>query len=147
MLLRKPALTLSPFACCPQASHLLKYDSTLGTFNADVKIVDDNTLSVDGKNIRIVSSRDPLQLPWKELGIDIVIEGTGVFVDSKGAGKHIEVPTGSPHSAQPQTDPLTGSLMRGSRSTCLRSTATVRLCTLHLNTPVLAKSLTESVSG
>jgi glyceraldehyde-3-phosphate dehydrogenase/erythrose-4-phosphate dehydrogenase len=74
-----------------QASHLLKYDSTLGTFNADVKIVDDNTLSVDGKNIRIVSSRDPLTLPWKEMGIDIVIEGTGVFVDSKGAGKHIEV--------------------------------------------------------
>jgi glyceraldehyde-3-phosphate dehydrogenase (NADP+) (phosphorylating) len=73
-----------------QASHLLKYDSTLGTFNANVKIVDDNTLSVDGKNIRIVSSRDPLQLPWKELGIDIVIEGTGVFVDSKGAGKHLE---------------------------------------------------------
>ncbi len=74
-----------------QASHLLKYDSTLGTFNANVKIVDDNTLSVDGKNIRIVSSRDPLQLPWKEMGIDIVIEGTGVFVDSKGAGKHLEV--------------------------------------------------------
>lgn len=56
-----------------------------------MKIVDDNTLSVDGKNIRIVSSRDPLQLPWKEMGIDIVIEGTGVFVDSKGAGKHLEV--------------------------------------------------------
>jgi glyceraldehyde-3-phosphate dehydrogenase (NADP+) (phosphorylating) len=73
-----------------QASHLLKYDSTLGTFNAQVKIVDDNTLSVDGKNIRIVSSRDPLQLPWKEMGIDIVIEGTGVFVDRKGAGKHLE---------------------------------------------------------
>ncbi len=38
-----------------------------------------------------MSSRDPLQLPWKEMGIDIVIEGTGVFVDSKGAGKHLEV--------------------------------------------------------
>ena len=83
--------------CGVQASHLLKYDSTLGTFAADVKIVDDNTLSVDGKNIRIVSSRDPLKLPWKEMGIDIVIEGTGVFVDSKGAGKHIEV-RARPHS-------------------------------------------------
>ena len=38
-----------------------------------------------------MSSRDPLALPWKEMGIDLVIEGTGVFVDSKGAGKHIEV--------------------------------------------------------
>ena len=39
---------------------------------------------------QVVSSRDPLALPWKEMDIDLVIEGTGVFVDSKGAGKHIE---------------------------------------------------------
>lgn len=57
-----------------QASHLLKYDSMLGTFKADVKIVDNETISVDGKNIKVVSSRDPLKLPWAELGIDIVIE-------------------------------------------------------------------------
>eukprot|EP00232_Nephroselmis_pyriformis_P001821 CAMPEP_0182911038 /NCGR_PEP_ID=MMETSP0034_2-20130328/36664_1 /TAXON_ID=156128 /ORGANISM="Nephroselmis pyriformis, Strain CCMP717" /LENGTH=425 /DNA_ID=CAMNT_0025047483 /DNA_START=38 /DNA_END=1315 /DNA_ORIENTATION=- len=72
-----------------QASHLLKYDSILGTFDAEVKVVDDNTISVGGKNITIVSSRDPLQLPWKEMNIDIVIEGTGVFIDGPGAGKHI----------------------------------------------------------
>lgn len=57
-----------------QASHLLKYDSMLGTFKADVKIVDNETISVDGKPIKVVSSRDPLKLPWAELGIDIVIE-------------------------------------------------------------------------
>jgi len=73
-----------------QASHLLKYDSTLGVFGADVKIVDNEHISVNGKSIKVVSSRDPLQLPWKELGIDLVIEGTGVFVDSAGAGKHIQ---------------------------------------------------------
>lgn len=72
-----------------QASHLLKYDSILGTFNADVKVVDENSISVNGKVIRIVSSRDPLTLPWKDLNIDLVIEGTGVFIDQKGAGKHI----------------------------------------------------------
>ncbi|PWA94328.1 glyceraldehyde-3-phosphate dehydrogenase B protein [Artemisia annua] len=72
------------------ASHLLKYDSMLGTFKADVKIVDNETISVDGKNIKVVSSRDPLKLPWAELGIDIVIEGTGVFVDGPGAGKHLQ---------------------------------------------------------
>ncbi|XP_030446985.1 glyceraldehyde-3-phosphate dehydrogenase GAPB, chloroplastic [Syzygium oleosum] len=72
------------------ASHLLKYDSMLGTFNADVKIVDNETISVDGKHIKVVSNRDPLKLPWAELGIDIVIEGTGVFVDGPGAGKHIQ---------------------------------------------------------
>jgi len=72
-----------------QASHLLKYDSMLGTFDATVKIEDDTHISVDGKSIQIVSSRDPLQLPWKDLGVDLVIEGTGVFVDEEGAGKHL----------------------------------------------------------
>ncbi|XLR04230.1 hypothetical protein S83_070428 [Arachis hypogaea] len=72
------------------ASHLLKYDSMLGTFKADVKIVDDQTISVDGKPIKVVSNRDPLKLPWAELGVDIVIEGTGVFVDGPGTGKHIQ---------------------------------------------------------
>ena len=73
-----------------QASHLLKYDSTLGTFDADVQIVDDTTISVDGKPIKVVSGRDPAALPWKDLGIDLVIEGTGVFLTKEGAGKHIE---------------------------------------------------------
>lgn len=59
---------------CMQASHLLKYDSMLGTFKADVKILNDETITVDGKPIKVVSSRDPLKLPWAELGIDIVIE-------------------------------------------------------------------------
>lgn len=74
-----------------QASHLLKYDSTLGTFAADVKIIDDSTISVDGKPIKVVSSRDPTQLPWKAMEVDLVIEGTGVFIDKVGAGKHILV--------------------------------------------------------
>ncbi|CAA6655842.1 unnamed protein product [Spirodela intermedia] len=70
------------------AAHLLKYDSMLGTFKADVKIVDSTTLSVDGKLIKVVSNRDPLKLPWTEMGIDIVIE---VLVCGRpGAGKHIQ---------------------------------------------------------
>lgn len=73
-----------------QASHLLKYDSTFGVFNADVQIKDDKTLTIDGKDVAVVSSRDPLQLPWKDMNIDLVIEGTGVFIDKAGAGKHIE---------------------------------------------------------
>ena len=72
-----------------QASHLLKYDSILGQFDADVKITGDTTMTVDGKTIEVVSSRDPLTLPWKDMGIDLVIEGTGVFLNTEGAGKHI----------------------------------------------------------
>mmetsp|Transcript_21235 Transcript_21235/g.58917 ORF Transcript_21235/g.58917 Transcript_21235/m.58917 type:complete len:377 (-) Transcript_21235:385-1515(-) len=73
-----------------QAAHLLKYDTTLGKFPAEVKAVDDKTISVNGKNIAVVSSRDPTQLPWKAMDIDLVIEGTGVFIDTPGAGKHIQ---------------------------------------------------------
>jgi glyceraldehyde-3-phosphate dehydrogenase (NADP+) (phosphorylating) len=72
-----------------QASHLLKYDSILGTFDADIKIVDDVTMSLNGRPIKVVSNRNPLELPWKEMGVDIVIESTGVFIDEEGAGKHI----------------------------------------------------------
>ena len=72
-----------------QATHLLKYDSILGTFDADVQILDDTTFALNGKPIKVVSSRDPLQLPWADLGVDMVIEGTGVFLDTIGAGKHL----------------------------------------------------------
>ena len=68
----------------------MKYDSILGTFDADVKIEDDTHISIDGKVIEIVSSRDPLQLPWKDLGVQLVIAGTGVFIDTPGASKHLE---------------------------------------------------------
>lgn len=55
-----------------------------------LQIIDDTTFSVNGKPIKVVSSRDPTQLPWKEMDIDLVIEGTGVFIDTKGASKHLE---------------------------------------------------------
>lgn len=73
-----------------QASHLLKYDSTMGTFGADVKITGDDSFSINGKEIKVVSNRDPTQLPWGAMDVDIVIEGTGVFIDQKGASKHLE---------------------------------------------------------
>ena len=56
-----------------------------------MQIDSDSSISVDGKSIRIVSNRDPTQLPWGDMGVDIVIEGTGVFVDEAGAGKHLTV--------------------------------------------------------
>lgn len=70
-------------------SILLKYDSMLGICDADIK-ADTNSLIVNGKTIKCVSDRNPLNLPWKDWDIDIVIESTGVFRDSKGAGMHLE---------------------------------------------------------
>ena len=70
-------------------SHLLRYDTMLGTLDADIGY-DTNSLIVNGKTIKCVSDRNPLNLPWKEWDIDIVIESTGVFRDAPGAGKHLQ---------------------------------------------------------
>ena len=70
-------------------SHLLKYDSMLGKLNAEVSY-DTNSIIVNGKTIKCVSDRNPLNLPWSEWGIDLVIESTGVFVTEEGASKHIQ---------------------------------------------------------
>jgi len=70
-------------------SHLLRYDTMLGTLDADVGY-DTNSLIINGKTVKCVSDRNPLNLPWKEWDIDIVIESTGVFRDAPGAGKHLE---------------------------------------------------------
>jgi len=73
-----------------QASHLLKYDSTMGTFKAEVKVINEDTFTINGKEIKVVSSRDPTKLPWGAMNVDLVIEGTGVFIDRPGASKHIQ---------------------------------------------------------
>lgn len=70
-------------------AHLLKYDSVHGIFGADVK-AGDNSLIVDGKEIRITSETAPEKLPWKELGVDLVVESTGRFTDKASASKHLE---------------------------------------------------------
>ena len=71
-------------------AHLLQYDSMLGKIrDAEVSATDD-TIIVNGKPIKCFSDRNPLNLPWKQWGVDLVIEATGVFVDQAGAGKHIE---------------------------------------------------------
>jgi len=70
-------------------AHLLQYDSVFGRFDGTVDCTG-NTLTVNGQAIKVFSERDPEKLPWKELGIDIVLESTGVFRDTKGAGKHLK---------------------------------------------------------
>jgi glyceraldehyde 3-phosphate dehydrogenase len=69
-------------------AHLLKYDTVLGRFPLSVGFDDDNII-VDGKNIRALAERDPANLPWAELGADIVIESTGFFTDAEKAKAHI----------------------------------------------------------
>jgi len=69
-------------------AHLLKYDSNFGTWNREVSATEEG-LVVDKKTIKCSGDRDPAKLPWKDLGVDIVLECTGVFRDREGAGKHL----------------------------------------------------------
>ncbi|HWE91180.1 MAG TPA: type I glyceraldehyde-3-phosphate dehydrogenase [Pseudonocardiaceae bacterium] len=70
-------------------AHLLKYDSVLGVLDADV-VVTDEGIEVDGKTIKALAERDPGKLPWKDLGVDVVIESTGFFTKGADARKHVD---------------------------------------------------------
>jgi glyceraldehyde-3-phosphate dehydrogenase (NAD(P)) len=71
-------------------AHLLKYDPMLGTLkNVDIS-ADENSIAVNGKTIKCVSDRNPLNLPWADWGVDLIIESTGVFVTDEGASKHLQ---------------------------------------------------------
>ncbi len=70
-------------------AHLLKYDSVLGRFAGEVRASDDG-ITVDGDELRVLAERNPADLPWKELGAQIVIESTGLFTDREKAQAHIE---------------------------------------------------------
>jgi len=70
-------------------AHLLKYDSVHGIFEAPVGHTEDSIV-VDGREIKVTAIKDPAQLPWKELGVDVVIEATGLFRDRANASKHLQ---------------------------------------------------------
>lgn len=70
-------------------AHLLKYDSVLGQLPNDISAVDGG-ISVDGDVLKVLSERDPDKLPWGDLGVDVVVESTGVFTSKEGAARHIE---------------------------------------------------------
>src|SRR3954465_13383092 len=69
-------------------AHLLKYDSILGNLNANISASGDK-ITVDGDEFQVLSVKDPAQLPWKDLGVDVVFESTGLFTDRDSAAKHL----------------------------------------------------------
>lgn len=72
-----------------QLAHLFKYDSNMGIYPGEVDFTE-NSLIINGRTIRIFAEKDPANLPWKDLGVDVVIESTGFFTDGAKARKHIE---------------------------------------------------------
>ncbi|MFI9271667.1 type I glyceraldehyde-3-phosphate dehydrogenase [Kitasatospora sp. NPDC052896] len=84
-------------------AHLLKYDSILGTFQGEVSHTADS-ITVDGKTFKVIAERDPANLPWGELGADVVIESTGIFTKAEAARKHVTAGAKKVIISAPATD-------------------------------------------
>jgi len=85
-------------------AHLLKYDSTYGRFPGEIEAGEDS-ITVDGKEIKVLSEREPGDLPWADLGADVVIESTGLFTDRESASKHLDAGAKKVIVSAPATDP------------------------------------------
>jgi glyceraldehyde 3-phosphate dehydrogenase len=85
-------------------AHLLKYDSNYGPFPGTVEATDTG-LKVDGKDIKVLAEKDPANLPWEELGAEVVIESTGLFTDRENASKHIDAGARKVVISAPATEP------------------------------------------
>jgi glyceraldehyde 3-phosphate dehydrogenase len=85
-------------------AHLLKYDSILGRFPGTVE-VDGSSLIIDGKELKVLAERDPADLPWGDLGVDVVIESTGFFTKGEDAAKHLAGGAKKVIISAPATDP------------------------------------------
>jgi glyceraldehyde 3-phosphate dehydrogenase len=85
-------------------AHMLKYDSTHGVLQADVTH-GEGELIVDGTSVQVLSEREPEALPWNDLGVDVVVESTGLFTDREGAQKHLTAGAKKVVISAPATDP------------------------------------------
>jgi glyceraldehyde 3-phosphate dehydrogenase len=85
-------------------AHVLKYDSTHGVLDAEIS-ASESGITVDGETFKVLSEREPAQLPWGELGVDIVVESTGLFTAREGASKHVEAGAKKVIISAPATEP------------------------------------------
>jgi glyceraldehyde 3-phosphate dehydrogenase len=90
---------------CRTLAHLLKYDSILGPYPGSVEIRDEQTIVVDGRELTVLAERDPAALDWEGLGVDVVIESTGLFTNRADAAKHLAGGAKKVVISAPATDP------------------------------------------
>jgi len=120
-------------------AHLFKYDSVHGGYKGEVR-AEGNALVVNGKSIRVVSSADPAQLPWKELKVDIVIESTGKFLDTASASHHLQAGARKVILSAPANDDSIKSLVLGVNDHVLKHDDVIvsnASCTTNCAAPML----------
>ncbi|MCL2065199.1 MAG: type I glyceraldehyde-3-phosphate dehydrogenase [Candidatus Cloacimonetes bacterium] len=126
-------------------AHLLKYDSIHKKFNGKVEYAD-NILKVDGKEVKIYSAKDPEDLPWKELNIDIVIESTGIFTSREQAMKHVKAGAKKVIISAPAKDKVDATIVIGVNCKSLKKEDIIvsnASCTTNCLAPV-AKVLNDN---
>ena len=101
---RNKVVAINDLTPIEMIAHLLKYDSTQGKFDGEISI-DGEYLVVDGHKILITVERDPANLPWKKLGVDVVLESTGLFTKRDAAKKHLEAGAKKVLISAPSPDP------------------------------------------
>ncbi|MBI3457845.1 MAG: type I glyceraldehyde-3-phosphate dehydrogenase [Candidatus Rokubacteria bacterium] len=95
---------VNDLATAATLAHLLKYDSVHGIFAGEV-VAKGDAFFVEGRQVRAFAQKDPAALPWKELGVDVVVESTGIFRDRAGAGKHLQAGAKKVVITAPAKDP------------------------------------------
>ncbi|HEY2418908.1 MAG TPA: type I glyceraldehyde-3-phosphate dehydrogenase [Steroidobacteraceae bacterium] len=127
-------------------AHLTRHDTVHGPFRGEVKI-DNDALIIDGDRIKVLSERDPAKLPWASLGVDTVLECTGLFTSKSKASKHLEGGAKRVVISAPGGDDVDATICYGVNHAMLKSSFTVisnASCTTNCLTPV-AKVLNDSV--
>lgn len=127
-------------------AHLTRHDTVHGRFGREVKI-DGDALVIDGDRIRVLSERDPAKLPWSSLGVDIVLECTGLFTSKAKASKHLEAGARKVLISAPGGDDVDATIVYGVNHGVLRASYTVvsnASCTTNCLAPI-AKVLNDSV--
>ncbi|HDY67342.1 hypothetical protein LCGC14_1008440 [marine sediment metagenome] len=113
-------LAINDLADAKTLAYLLKYDSVHGKFEGNIE-AKDNSIVVNGKEIKLVKEKDPAKLPWKDLGVEVVIESTGIFTKRSDCEKHLEAGARKVILSAPSKDKLDATIVIGVNTNDLKS--------------------------
>lgn len=137
---------INDLSAIPTSAHLIRYDTTHGPFPGEVKLEGD-ILIVNGQRIQMIQLRDPTQLPWKQLNVDIVFECTGLFTKREQAQKHITAGAKKVIISAPASDEVDATIVYGVNHNILQASDTIisnASCTTNCLAP-LVKPLHEKI--